>query len=155
MQAECKDTFLDKYLVELRNVIDSNNNKTISINKVVYNSLTNILSYLGTSHDASLCSSGWGGDCVNKHIPGSVPVELSVGWDRESASVSYTIGGGGLRLKFSNASNNSSLELETVVTLEIRLCLWLPVRNICVTAVVRIWSINIDVLQEYGLTIDV
>ena len=36
------------------------------------------------------------------------------------------MGGGGFRLKFSNASNNSSLELETVVTLEIRLCLWLP-----------------------------
>ena len=57
-----------------------------------------------------------------------MPVELSVGWDKESASVSYTMGGGGFRLKFSNASNNSSLELDTVVTLEIRLCLWLPVR---------------------------
>ena len=87
----------------------------------------NLLSYLGTSQDASLCSSGWGGDCVNKQIPGSVPVELSVGWDRESASVSYTIGGAGFRLKFSKASKSSSLELDTVVTLEIRLCRWLPI----------------------------
>lgn len=66
---------------------------------------------------------------MKRQIPGSVPVELSVGCDKESASVSYTIGGGGFRLKFSNASNNSSLELETVVTLEIRLCLWLPVED--------------------------
>ena len=106
--------------------LGSKSSNLLFCEKMLDKILTDLLSYLGTSHDASLCSSGCGGDWVNRHIPGSVPVELSVGCERESASVSYTIGGGGLRLKFSKASNNSSLELDTVVTLEIRLCLWLP-----------------------------
>lgn len=49
-------------------------------------------SYGGTSHEASRRSSGFGGDCVNSRIPGSVALELSVGWELKSGWVSYTIG---------------------------------------------------------------
>jgi hypothetical protein len=65
---------------------------------------------------------------VNCKIPGSPG--LSVFCELESGCDSYKTGGGGLRLEFSKASSSSSRLEDTVVTLEMMLCLRLAINSI-------------------------